>query len=527
MAGTLISHFALLLFVLSWNCVWSSHHEPHMAGGRTTIVHLFEWKWNDIADECEQFLGPYGYGGVQVSPPNENGIVNEPSWNRNVKRPWYERYQPVSYKLITRSGSEMEFRDMVRRCNNAGVRIYVDAVINHMTGNIGAGHGTAGSYFDPSVPKYDGVPYGPDNFNKGDKCPTGSGDIENYNDKIQVRNCRLSGLADLDLGQEYVRNKIAEYMNKLIDMGVAGFRVDAAKHMWPADLSAIYGRLHNLKGEVFGDGKKPLIYQEVIDLGGEAIKSDEYVAFGRVTEFRYGMNLGNVIRKNNNQKLKYLRNFGEGWAFQTGNNALAFVDNHDNQRGHGAGGYGSILTHRQSRMYKMAVAFMLAWPYGLTRVMSSFSWPENIVNGKDLNDWIGPPHDGNYNIKTVKKNSDLTCGDGWVCEHRWRQIFNMVKFRNVVLFDGVANWWDNGNNQIAFSRGNKGFFAMNNDDHQLNQSLQTGLPEGTYCDVISGNKDGNRCTGRSVQVGRDGRAQIHIDNSAGDPMIALHIEAKL
>ncbi|GBN84621.1 Pancreatic alpha-amylase [Araneus ventricosus] len=128
----------LLLFLFLWNRAQGSHHEPHFQQGRTTIVHLFEWKWNDIADECEQFLGPYGYGGVQVSPPNENGIIWEPSWNRNIKRPWFERYQPVSYKLFTRSGSEMEFREMVRRCNNVGVRLIFgmelicsDAVISH------------------------------------------------------------------------------------------------------------------------------------------------------------------------------------------------------------------------------------------------------------------------------------------------------------------------------------------------------------------------------------------------------------
>lgn len=39
---------------------------PHFAPGRNVIVHLFEWKWNDIAVECERFLGPKGYGGVQV-----------------------------------------------------------------------------------------------------------------------------------------------------------------------------------------------------------------------------------------------------------------------------------------------------------------------------------------------------------------------------------------------------------------------------------------------------------------------------
>lgn len=34
--------------------------------GRTVMVHLFEWKWKDIALECERFLGPKGYAGVQV-----------------------------------------------------------------------------------------------------------------------------------------------------------------------------------------------------------------------------------------------------------------------------------------------------------------------------------------------------------------------------------------------------------------------------------------------------------------------------
>ena len=30
------------------------------------IVHLFEWRFDDIANECEQFLSQKGYGGVQV-----------------------------------------------------------------------------------------------------------------------------------------------------------------------------------------------------------------------------------------------------------------------------------------------------------------------------------------------------------------------------------------------------------------------------------------------------------------------------
>ena len=40
----------------------------------------------------------------------------------------------MSYLLESRSGTREEFVDMVQRCRAQGVNIYVDAVINHMTG---------------------------------------------------------------------------------------------------------------------------------------------------------------------------------------------------------------------------------------------------------------------------------------------------------------------------------------------------------------------------------------------------------
>lgn len=71
--------------------------------------------------------------------------------------------------------------------------------------------------------------------------------------------------------------------------------------------------------------------------------------------------------------------------------ALVFIDNHDNQRGHGAGG-DNILTYKQSRQYKMATAFMLAHPYGSTRIMSSFAFDDseigNFSNTKTSCDFI-------------------------------------------------------------------------------------------------------------------------------------------
>ena len=81
-----------LLGLSAVNAQWATNYQSGHAG----MVHLFEWHWGWIADECESILGPKKWGGVQISPPNENRIINN--------RPWWERYQPISYKLETRSG---------------------------------------------------------------------------------------------------------------------------------------------------------------------------------------------------------------------------------------------------------------------------------------------------------------------------------------------------------------------------------------------------------------------------------------
>jgi alpha-amylase len=59
----------------------------------------------------------------------------------------------------------------------------------------------------------------------------------------------LSDLPDLDGSSQYVRMKLLDYLNNLINIGVAGFRIAHAKHMWPEDLEAIVKRLNNLRSE--------------------------------------------------------------------------------------------------------------------------------------------------------------------------------------------------------------------------------------------------------------------------------------
>ncbi|WP_433367717.1 carbohydrate-binding module family 20 domain-containing protein [Actinoplanes sp. CA-142083] len=94
-------------------------------------ANLWEWNWNSIATACTQQLGPAGYGAVQVAPPAESVSL---ATSDGGAHPWWEVYQPVSYKLTSRFGTRAQFSSMVTACHNAGVRVYVDAVVNHMAG---------------------------------------------------------------------------------------------------------------------------------------------------------------------------------------------------------------------------------------------------------------------------------------------------------------------------------------------------------------------------------------------------------
>ncbi|KAI8761819.1 alpha-amylase [Biomphalaria glabrata] len=468
--------FILLIFDIVFGQL--PYHDPH-CNNKQVIVHLFNWKWTDIAQECERFLGPKGFCGVQISPPNEH-LVEQPI------RPWSERYAPVSYKLTSRSGTEAELRDMVLRCKRAGVRIYVDIVINHMAGVGFSGVGSAGSHFDANKREFSGVPYSVLDFNMVGRCPNADNNIHNFNDVNDIRNCNLGGLTDLWQEKEWVRAKIADYMNSLVDIGVAGFRVDAAKHMWPGDLEVIWSRVRNV------DGGRPFVYLEVY--AGGIIPSSEYFGLGYVTEFTYGNQVREAVNNFNNLRgVVHL-----DWGMAPTEHAFVFVDNHDNQRN-------GQLHYDNPVEYKRAVAFTLAFNYGFARVMSSYYFTEHAQP---------PPHDGDI-IKDVTINADGSCGNGWVCEHRWKVIANMVRYRNDVLNTGIENWNVQGD-VMWFTRGNVGFFAMGKTN--FNKHIYTGLPAGQYCDLISD------CA-KKFNVDGNGMADIS-PHDGNEPFVAFTTKSK-
>ncbi|ORZ37401.1 alpha-amylase [Catenaria anguillulae PL171] len=445
---------------------------------KDVIVHLFNWPWDSVARECRDFLGPKGFGAVQISPPQEHAVIK----NNKATYPWWQDYQPTSYKLETRRGGRAALANAIRECHNVGVKVYADAVINHMAamGGVGWAGTRFGNYVFPGT-------YGPNDFHRTKGCPN---DID-YNLKWQVQTCELVGLNDLKTSDSYVQRRIQEYLNDLRSLGIDGFRVDAAKHIDASELASILNPISGFK------------YLEVIGTAGEAVQPPEYTSIAHVTEFKFGEDVSAAFRSGSISSLADVANRQQ----LPSNRAISFIDNHDTQRG-AAGAQRNPLKYKDGAVYVQAEAFLLAYGYGVPVVMSSYSFSNHDQ---------GPP---TFDDGTTKQ---VECGNGWECEHRWRTIANLVALRNAAAGAGLNDMWSNGSNQLAFGRGDKAFVGFSRGGDVM-RTFQTGLPAGTYCDVANGDIVNGKCTGPVYTVDASRKVTAKIPNNG---VLALHVDARV
>lgn len=451
---------------------------PEPAGSRDAGILLFQWTWNAIADECE-FLGDAGIDWVLTSPPQEHVVRDE----------WWVHYQPVSYQIESRLGTRDEFAAMVATCADHDVDIVADAVVNHMTGLGTPGVGWAGSEFEHF--RYPGI-WEPDDFHQCTESPTG--EIIDYRDADEVRNCRLVNLADLATGTERVREGLRSYLDDLLSLGVSGFRIDAAKHMPPEDIAAIIRDLP--------EGVR--VYQEVIRASSEPIQPEEYLDNGPSWEFLYARTLKSMV---DSGSLNPRVVFGPDGGSVPSELAISFVDNHDTERN------GETLSYKDGDAYLLGLAFMLAHPYGTPQLSSGYAF-----EGRDA----APP------LQADGRVADASCADAadapqpryepgeWVCPQRWTGVTGMLAFRSAVgdapLTDDVR--FDGELRALSgFGRGEYGYIAFNAGPVSLTGTFSTSLAAGTYADALSG---------ETVEVDDAGRFTAEVP---GRGFVALHVGA--
>ena len=103
-------------------------------------------------------------------------------------------------------------------------------------------------------------------------------------------------------------------------------------------------------------------------------------------------------------------------------------------------------------------------------------------------------------------------------------IAGMIGFRRAVAGTGVNDWWDNGADAIAFSRGGLGFVALSLEDTTVTVDVASPLPPGSYCDALTGGRDGGSCMGRSIVVDSMGHVLLELEAGAA---VAIHAGTRL
>jgi alpha-amylase len=501
---TLASHRLAHALALATGAALACHAPAAQAlNPNATSVQMFQWSWPDIATECSQWLGPKGFGAVQISPPHASKVANG----------WWGVYQPVNYvNLTSRMGTPAQLKSMISACHAAGVRVYADIVVNQMAD--GSGTATDGSTWNAATLSY---PY----FSANDfhaNCNIQDSDYSSPAGRWAVQNCRLGGLPDLATESAYVQSQIVNYLKALLALGVDGFRIDAAKHMpagaWTSIMNAVKAAYpKTLMGEPIW------VTQEIINDG--EVDRGSYLPVGTINEFQFTYAMRDVFRGNNGQSLSSIPgimgtwgNWGGSWGFLQPQNATVFITNWDTERHPESSlNINNALGNDGANMrYTLANIFMLAQGYGEAQLYSGYKF-----SNKDADRPTTSPYSGGVpQINVV-----------WDFAHRWTPLANMVGFRNAVTGQPQQNWTvGNNGNQVAFSRGNVGFVALNNSGAAWTRSFATGLPAGTYCNVINGSRNaaGTGCTADTVTVDAAGNASFTVpaNTSGSTPAVAIY-----
>ena len=427
------------------NLAFAKNYESEMV-----IIHPFQWSYDSIAKECTEYLGPAGFDGVQISQPAEHA---------NKGNVWWAVYQPVNFNnFTTMTGNETQLKNMIKACNEAGVKVFADAVFNQRP-NDGVGLGGS-TYGNNSYP---------DGFNDGDFHHNGC-KVSNYSDEWNVRQCALLGMTDTATDNPSTQDKIADFLVKLMDMGVYGFRIDAAKHMHYNDINAI------MEKTAAKAGKRPPIYMEVIGNSKEApdIQPNKYTFIDNsvVTDFSYVDRMKEIFDNGD---------YGSALTFGLAvdsDNAEVFVNNHDDEYHRCSAGTCSMGTQENPK-YNLAQSWLAVWPKGKVR---------QIYSGYKFNS-----HDPAGPISADR------CQGGWLCQHRVPFVLNAPRFARATRGEAVSTSGFS-DNVLWFNRGSKGFYAMNTSGSDVTKSFNVTMADGTYCDILGATDPKNNPCGSDITV---------------------------
>ena len=235
-----------------------------------TILHCFDWKYNDIKAELKN-IADAGFTSVQTSPAQRDDSYGV----------WYMLYQPQSFSIATNAlGSKEDLQSLCTEAEKYGIKVIVDVVANHMRGD--------GNNVDDNMKRSNH----PDYWHTDDYD---SGRNIDWKNRFQVTHGRI-GMQDLNSENSSVQNIVANYVKELASVGVDGIRWDAAKHISLPSENCNFWKVVTEAAGLYNYGE--ILGGPTDDTSSESAKSlmKEYTNYMSVTDNSYGSDLCGSFR---------------------------------------------------------------------------------------------------------------------------------------------------------------------------------------------------------------------------------------
>lgn len=165
------------------------------------------------------YLKELGVDGIWLMPVNAS--------------PSYHGYDVTDYmSLNSEYGTEEDFKNMLSEAHKRGIKVIMDFVINHTSNSHPWFESAISDVNSPYRDYYRFVSkYDTDNYNEDDLSPWGS-NVWFSTGEYYYYSAFYGSMPDLNYNNPKVREEIKNAAGKWLDMGIDGFRLDAAMHIY-------------------------------------------------------------------------------------------------------------------------------------------------------------------------------------------------------------------------------------------------------------------------------------------------------
>lgn len=385
-----------------------------------TILHAWNWSFNTLTENMKE-IRDAGYAAIQTSPINQ---VKEGNQGDKSMSNWYWLYQPTSYQIGNRYlGTEQEFKDMCAAAEKYGVKVIVDAVVNHTTSDYGAIS---------------------DEIKRIPNWTHGNTQIKNWSDRWDITQNALLGLYDWNTQNTEVQAYLKGFLERALNDGADGFRYDAAKHIELPDDgnygSQFWPNITNTSAE--------FQYGEILQ--DSASRDTAYANYMNVTASNYGHSIRSAL-KNRNLSVSNISHYASDVS---ADKLVTWVESHD-----------TYANDDEESTWMSDDDIRLGWAVIGSRSGSTplfFSRPEGGGNG-------------------VRFPGKSQIGDRGSALFKDQAITAVNQFHNEMAGQPEELSNPNGNNQIFMNqRGSKGVVLANAGSSSVTINTSTKLPDGRY-----------------------------------------------